>query len=335
MKLLNVLHVGVTNRGVWPLEKCNESTGFRSAALCDVSEEALAAAREKTGLPESACYTDLDRALDEADYDCAILCVPTVLHVPMCTKVIERGKPVLCEKGMAPDWASAQQLAATVRHHDAVACIAQNYRYNPTEQTVRAALTDPSHPAHPGEVHTLGYTQHRVRPNVRTLNYPFASVWDMSCHHFDTMMHWFGPLADLTGFAWRAAWSAYEHPNNTSAQITFRNGTKCHYLHTHDAARASLDIELHGERGALVYRDDKLTFNERPLEQFGTRPVVGVDAVEAHGESDLLRDFHRYITEGVEPGISVRNNLETMAACEMFVRSVTQSRTVERRELDS
>ena len=53
----------------------------------------------------------------------------------------------------------------------------------------------------------------------------------------------------------------------------------------------------------------------------------------AEGESDLLRDFHRYITEGVEPGISARNNLETMAACEMMVRSITRGLTCRREEL--
>jgi hypothetical protein len=37
--------------------------------------------------------------------------------------------------------------------------------------------------------------------------------------------------------------------------------------------------------------------------------------------------------EGIEPGISAKNNLETMAACEMMVRSITGGRTVRREEL--
>ena len=108
-----------------------------------------------------------------------------------------------------------------------------------------------------------------------------------------------------------------------------------HYVHTHDAARSSLEIQLHGERGALVVRDERVTFNRRPLEQFGTRPVVDVQPEPAHGEAELLRDFYRYVTQGVEPGISARNNLETMAACEMMVRSITHARIVRRAELES
>ncbi len=332
--ILRVLHVGVTNRGEWPLQRCNARTGFVSAALCDVSDAALARARDLTGLPETACYTDFDRALRGAEVDCVIVCAPTVLHVPLARKAIEAGLPVLVEKGMAPDWETARGFAAFVREKGAVAAVAQNYRYNPMERTVLRAVTDPAFEAYVGDVHLVSYTQNRVRPDPRTLSYPFASVWDMSCHHFDNLLSWFGPMREMAAFAWGARWSKYEHPNNTAAHITFERGVRCHYLHTHDAARGKLEIQVHGERGALVVREGAITFNERPLEQFGTRPIIEPTPEPGEGESDLLRDFHGYVTRGIEPGISVGNNLETMAACEMMVRSITRGRACPRVELD-
>ena len=39
-QLLKVLHIGVANRGTWPLKHCNAQTGFQSTALCDVSATA-------------------------------------------------------------------------------------------------------------------------------------------------------------------------------------------------------------------------------------------------------------------------------------------------------
>ena len=89
---------------------------------------------------------------------------------------------------------------------------------------------------------------------------------------------------------------------------------------------------MHGEKGALCLRDGKLSFNERPLENFGTRPIVKVPFVKAYNESDMLRDFHAYATQGIEPGISAQNNLQTMMACEMMVRSLSQKRTINRSE---
>jgi predicted dehydrogenase len=333
-KLLRVLHVGVANRGEWPLKLCNESTGFRPAALCDMSRDALASAREITGLSEAQSFTDYDAALANTDVDCVIICAPTVFHVPLASKAIDAGLPVLVEKGMAPDWASARKLAQLARERNAIAAVAQNYRYNRMERTIARAIRDASSPAHVGRVHNLTYSQHRVRPDPRTLTFPFASVWDMSCHHLDNMLYWLGPIREITAFSWRADWSAYPYDNNTSAHIVFENGTTVHYIHTHDAARNSLEIQIHGERGAIVTNGDQITSNERPLEQFGSRPMRNVSFEEAHGEADLLRDFHRYITQGVEPGTSVRNNLETMAACELMVRSITQKRTVRREELN-
>ena len=335
-RVLRVLHVGVANRGEWPLRLCNASSGFAPAALCDVSSDALAGARGITGLDDSACFTDFDRALAEADVDCAIVCAPTVLHVPLALKCVERGLPVLVEKGMAPNWRDACTLVRAARENSATVAVAQNYRYNATERTVWRAINDAKHPAYVGEVHLLSYAQHRVRPVPRTLTYPFASVWDMSCHHFDNMLYWLGPMREMTAHGWRATWSAYEHNNNTSAHVEFERGTRVHYVHTHDAARSSLEIQVHGERGALVVRDDAgITFNQRPLEQFGTRPVVNVEPEPAQGEADVLRDFYDYVTRGVEPGISAQNNLETMAACEMIVRSITLGRNVRRAELES
>lgn len=333
-RLLRVLHVGVANRGRWPLQRCNERTGFQPAALCDVSVEALAEARQLTGLGEEACYTDFDRALAEAEVDCVIVCAPTVLHVPLASKCIAAGKPVLVEKGMAPDWASARELVRRADEASAIVAVAQNYRYNGAERSFWRAINDPSYTAHLGPVHLIEYTHDRVRPVPRTLTYPFASVWDMSCHHFDNLLSWLGPMREMTAHSWRATWSPYEHDNNTAAHIVFDNGTHVHYIHTHDAARTVLSIQAHGEKGAMVQIDNVLAFNQRPLEQFGARPVVPLHGEPAEGESDLLRDFHAYITEGREPGVSARNNLETMAACEMMVRSITAGRTIRREELE-
>jgi predicted dehydrogenase len=341
-RVLRVAHLGVSNRGLWPLQHCKEGIGFKPAVLCDVSAVALEEACGLTGLNAEAAFTNIDAALDSAAAgraDCVIACVPTVLHVPVAKKAIARGLPILIEKGMAPDWASACDLVRTAESARAKVCVAQNYRYNPAEKTVRRAIVDSSSAGFVGaRPHFLQYIQYRVRPLPRTLTYPFASVWDMSCHHFDNLLSWLGPIDRMTAHAWKAEWSAYEHPNNTTAQIEFRSGTQVLYVHTHDAARAMVDVQVHGERGCLRWHDDPagggIFFNERPLEQFGSRPSVPVPVEPSAGETDMLADFHAYITQNVEPGISARANLETMAACEMMVRSVTQGRTVTREELN-
>lgn len=339
---LRVLHVGVGNRGQWPLAACGKSENFASAALCDVSQRALAEARKQTGIGSYSCFQSLEQALTElgASLDCAIICSPTRFHVLQAELCLKAGLSVLVEKGMAPGWYSACHLVAAAREAKGRACVAQNYRYNSVEQTVRQALSDPEHPAHPGRVHQVTYNQQRVRPEPRTLDYPFASVWDMSCHHFDTLSFWFGALSHCTAFAWQATWSAYQHASNTSAHLEYENGVVVHYLHTHDAARAGIALEIHGERGCLSFTqadngDSEVSFSARPAEQFAVCPRSEVPLAQADGEAALLQDCHAYFSGGQEPGVSVSNNLETMAACEMMVRSIKGNRRVSRRELDA
>jgi predicted dehydrogenase len=335
LTVLRSIHIGVANRGVWPLALCTPQRGFRPVALVDVSPQALQEARAKVGLPESACFTDAQQALEQVQADCVIICAPTRFHLPLTKLALSKRLPVLVEKGMAPDFASALEFVRAVEQAAVPVCIAQNYRYGPMERTILSCISDPSHPAHTGFVYCMDYVQHRVRPEPRTLTYPFASVWDMSCHHFDNLLAWFGPAEWMQATSLAAPWSAYPHDNNTSAIIRMANGTTVNYCHTHDASRGQLVISLHGQRGALWLNDaGDIYFSQRPTEQFGTRPAQIVPRVEAPGQAGVLADFHRYITQGVEPGISARNNLQVMAMCEMMVRAITTGRRIYRHEVE-
>ncbi len=105
------------------------------------------------------------------------------------------------------------------------------------------------------------------------------------------------------------------------------------YAHTHDAARGSLRIEAHARNGALVVRDGRAEFSARPAVNFGECATEAVPIPAVVSEARVLADFHAYAAEGREPGISGYRNLETMALCELTVRSATLGRTVRREEL--
>jgi len=330
---LRSLHAGVGNRGIWPLKMAREN-GFEPVALCDVNADLLEQARQQTGLDASTCFTDFTKALASGGFDCVIICTPTAFHVPMSLQAIAEGFPVLVEKGMAPDWQSALQLVAAVEQAGIPLTVAQNYRFGAVPQLIKRAVTDPNFEAYLGSVHQVVCIHNRVRPQPHTLTYPFASVWDMSCHHFDNLLFWLGPVARMQALAWAADWSAYEHPNNTSAHLIMESGAAVTYLHSHDAARASEEIQLHGERGALFVRENEVEFSERPRENFGHHQPAPIDPGPGENEAGVLRSFREWVRGGEEPGISARHNLETMACCEMMVRSITEGRMIERSELD-
>ena len=66
-----------------------------------------------------------------------------------------------------------------------------------------------------------------------------------------------------------------------------------------------------------------------------TTPAAGSARAGATSRSEqgVIDDLYRYIVDDIEPGISGRNNLEILRACEMLCRSSQEQRTVQRDEV--
>jgi predicted dehydrogenase len=319
--ILRAIHIGVGRRGEWPLRLANPAAGFQPVALVDSDPQMVAAARQICGdVPGFATIAEAALAVKA---DVAIICSPTRFHLEHASACLAAGLHVLTEKGLAPNLADAQTAVDRARAAKRALCVAQNYRYQAMERTVARMLRDPSHPQFAGAPYLVEYTQNRQRPHPRTLDYPFASVWDMSCHHFDNLLFWLGPgFTRLTAEAFGPTWSRYRHPSNTSVQATHAVGCFVHYLHTHNAAVNEIRIRIQAERGAILVDEDRVSFCPRADVQFQHEPIVPVTREQHLGEAGVLADFHRHCTTGEPVGISGAANLTVMALCDATCRSV-------------
>src|SRR5688572_6915363 len=77
---LRSIHVGVGTRGKSHVRAALESGYWRPVALVDVVPDYLAAAREMTGLPESACFTRVEDALAQVESDAVAVASPVTFH---------------------------------------------------------------------------------------------------------------------------------------------------------------------------------------------------------------------------------------------------------------
>ncbi|HEY3080806.1 MAG TPA: Gfo/Idh/MocA family oxidoreductase [Chloroflexota bacterium] len=330
---LRTVHVGVGGRGRWPLDVLSDDERFRPVALVDVSAEAVGWARQRTGLPSSACFADVEAALVGVEADALVVCAPTRTHAAFCRLGFGAGKHVLVEKGMTLDWAEARALVAEADAAGVRFCVAQNYRYTAEVRTLAAALDSGRY----GAPHLIDLLHHRHRPEPRTLDYPGAMVWDMACHHLDNLVYLFGPLARATAVTHGAPWSAYRYDAGVSAVLELAAGPVCTYLLTHQATVPHYRWVLQSERGALRNAGGGWEWLPRgPIEQFSPHgpPEPLQPAPPLRSEQGVVDDWYRYVVEGVEPGISGRRNLETLAACELVLRSAALGRAVARSELD-
>jgi predicted dehydrogenase len=335
VNVVRTIHVGVGGRGKWPVEIMGADPKFKPVAVVDMNPAFLADARAALKLPESAAFSDAATAFHSVDADAVVICTPTRTHASLARQAFEARKHVLVEKGMTMLWDEAKALVAEADAASVKFCVAQNYRYGSGERFIKRAIDDASHPHHPGAVKIAEYVHHRYRPEPRTLDYPFAMVWDMSCHHVDSLSNWLGPPTRVTAKTFNPPWSKYAHDANITATIEYASGAVCAYTLTHSATISDWHVILQGERGALRTYDVKgVQFYPRPDAQLAGSPPVACDVPPGpKTEQGVADDFHRYITDGTEPGISGRQNLNTLAVCEMLVRSATLGRPVTRDEL--
>src|SRR5439155_3588190 len=187
-------------------------------------------------------------------------------------------KHVLVEKGMTLDWAEANALVAEAALAGVRFCVSQNYRYTTETLTLRQLIAGGEY----GTPHLIDLINHRYRPEPRTLDYPFAMVWDMGCHHFDNLVSLFGPVARATAVSHNAPWSAYEHDAGVSATLEFRSGVVCTYELTHQATVSDYRFLVQTERGGLRWHAGRWHFLPKPDRQLGHNPpAIPLDNVPA------------------------------------------------------
>ena len=306
---LRSIHVGTGGRGTWPIDVVTVDPNWEPVALVDVDEVFLETAREKTGLTQAACFSSLKEAAQVVEADAALICTPTETHAPFARMGFDAGLHVIVEKGMTTDFALAKQLVKDAEESGVRFCVAQNYRYQPLQQTIKQILDEGTC----GVPAIVDLIHHRYRPNPRTLNYLNAMIWDMSCHHFDNLNFWFGPVKTVTARTFNTPWSRYPYDSGVYAILEYENGMVCNYGLTHCAQNSSYHLRMQMERSSLRAYD----VEGIELQPIGGGETKTIDPLSLPRSEQLVLDALRgYIREGVEPGISGKNNLQTLALCQ-------------------
>lgn len=77
-----------------------------------------------------------DELVDQVECDAAVICTPPATHVEVGLDLVERGIPVLCEKPLALDLASARKLVNAATNSGVPLTMAAKFRY--VDDAVRA-----------------------------------------------------------------------------------------------------------------------------------------------------------------------------------------------------
>jgi D-apiose dehydrogenase len=91
-------------------------------AACDLSFE-----RARAAAPRA--YTSAEEMLKVEDLDFVDIATRSTTHLELISMVAERGPAIICQKPMAPDWATACRMVEISESHGVPLMIHDNWRW--------------------------------------------------------------------------------------------------------------------------------------------------------------------------------------------------------------
>jgi predicted dehydrogenase len=226
------------------------------AARGDVEVVAIAdgavEARDRVGmsLPGAVRFADWRTALQVADLDAAVICLPPALHAPVAIAAFEAGLHVYVEKPLALSLGEADAMIAAWRAAGTAGMVGFNFRFHPLIQATRARLGA----GELGEivaVRTMFTSARRVLPGWKAD--PRAgggALADLATHHFDLVAHLTGRAVDPASI--RAA--ERREPGGAAASViaALDDGAPVQMLAAQTTGHSTNVLEVLGERGHLT-----------------------------------------------------------------------------------
>lgn len=321
------------------LKFLSQKSWYETTAVVDIRAQVLEQAKHSLELDDDALFTDLNRALVEAEADAVIINTPSELHFAQAKAALEAGKHVLVAKPITNDFRQAVELVELAEGAERSLCVGQQMRYNRHYSTVRNFVATGSL----GSIELMNFLNAKPRHEAKNLaKMEQPAFYEMSCHHFDSILSLFPGQAPewimVDGF--RPSWSVYVGPCSINGLIRFTADTSkpgsgpLHLLyHGGFSSQSDLyELRLEGSNGALRCRglhmsNDTMDYELSPRD--GTWVVRDLDEGIAP-TSPWLPFFdhwhhylaHGHLADGSQAPFSGRANLVVFAMLSAGIESI-------------
>lgn len=307
-------------------------------AAADTNPEALANARAHLHLPETRCYTDLKRCLDENPAEFCTIVVPPSQHERVVDAALAHGLHILSEKPIADTLEASIRIADKVKRADRQMAVTMSHRFDQDKTTLREELRS-------GVYGPIDYLVCRFTCDCRQ----FGS-WGAAFRHemidpllIEGAVHHLDYLADFAAArcesiyaeTWNPAWGSFGGDSQALITLRMANGVRA----TYEGAKTNA-VSLNGwgqEYIRAECEEATLILDHRQLECFDYDPT-GQNTAHREGEGRLLplikrgtwtnawliEQFCDSLDSGEPMATNVEDNLQSVA---MVFGAIESSRT--------
>src|SRR5687767_1626437 len=276
--------------------------GAKIVGVCDVAPEAARLAAEQTG---AEAYGEVRALLDRKDLSAVYISIPVFAHGEPERAAIERGLPMLVEKPVALDMATARGVEALVEGKGLLTCVGYQLRYRGSADAAKRLLGAPD--AGPvGIAHGI-YWCGTGRQHGQTWRTELAKsggqVLEQATHTLDMMRFLLGEVEEVFAHFGRAILGEGhgDAPDVHAVTLKFASGavgtlSTTWALHTKDWSFANVLQIGYGER-RMEWRVDSLKVSHetvtREIERGpdGNIDTIFLDAVRSGDRSKIRSDY--------------------------------------------
>jgi predicted dehydrogenase len=331
-----VIVAGAGVRGRDWMSELRAAPAFELAACVDPCEEALRKSATMHKLPPAQCFPKLEEALSAVPSDAVIVATSADCHTEACRTALMKGRAVLVEKPFTTNLLEAVGLVHLAEAKALPLLVAQNYRYMRAFRTARRLIQEGAL----GRVGLVTCQYYKVpHEMVASLARLQQSVlWGMGVHHLDALRYILNQkVTGISADSFTLPWGELPEGASMRLMLQMEDGARALYSATYESSGheffergQEFYARLTGERATLHVFHRWLVLCERNrwprFIRRGRRELSEEQILLGQLESALHDSSYEAETSG-------RDNLQTMAVAEAFIRAATEGRWINPQEL--
>ncbi|MEI8088405.1 MAG: Gfo/Idh/MocA family oxidoreductase [Opitutaceae bacterium] len=264
-----------------------------------------------------ATFATAEEMIDSGLIDAIIIATPHYQHTSLGIYALKAGLHVMVEKPVSVHKADGERLLAAHKNKKQIFAAMFNQRTDPYYQKIRNLIRS-------GELGQIRRVNWIITNWFRTEAYYASGGWRATwagegggvllnqCPHNLDLFQWiFGMPVRIRAHCGFGKYHKIEVEDDVTAYMEFANGATGVFITSTGEAPGTNRLEITGERGKVVYENDKITFtrNETPMSEFSRKTTAGFAqpdtwevAISApnHGgqHNEILQNFTSAILDG-------------------------------------